>query len=105
MGWFRRLVNRLGRTGSGGRRSGDQPAIGVREQDALSRWESEGGASGEVREENVGAVRKAGEEERAKQDSMTNIDGNAVGDAASSQSAKDAAAASAGNPAEQGGQG
>ena len=103
----------LGRAGSGGRRSSDQSAIGARERDALSRWESdalsrwesEGGAPGAVREENVEAVRKTGEEERAKQDSITNIEDNALGEAASSQSAKDEAADGAGNPAEQGGQG
>jgi hypothetical protein len=75
------------------------------ERDALSRWEGEGGSLGEVREESVEAVRKTGEEERAKQVSMTDIDGNAMREAASSQSAKDASAEVAGNPAEQGGQG
>ena len=98
-------MHRLGRTGSGGRRSADESAIDAREWDALSRWESEGGTPGEVREENVEDVMKTVVEARAKQDSMTNIDANAMGEAASSQLAKDAAADVAGNPAEQGGQG
>ena len=98
-------MHRLDRTGSRGRRSGDQSVIGAPGRDALSRWESEGGAPGAVREETVDAVRKADEEERAKQDSMTNIDDNAMREATSSQTAKDAAADAAGNPAEQGGQG
>lgn len=105
MGRLRRLVHRLGRKGLGGRRSGDPSAIGARERDALSRWESEGGAPGAVREESIEVGRRIGDEERAKQDSMTNIDDNAMSEAASSQSAKDAAADAAGNPAEQGGRG
>jgi hypothetical protein len=58
-----------------------------------------------VRKENPEAVTKTGEEDRAKQESMTNIDDNAAREAATLQSTKDDAADAAGNPAEQGGQG
>jgi hypothetical protein len=105
MGWLRKLVRRPGRTRSGGSRSGDESASGTRERDALSRWEGEGGAPGARREENVEAITKTGEEKQAQQDSMTNINDNAMEEASSSQSAKDVAADAAGNPAEQGGQG
>jgi len=105
MGWIRRLVHRLGGAGSVSSRLGDQSAMGARDRDALSRWESEGGAPGAAREENAGPVRRIDEEKRARQDSMTNIEDNAMGEAASCQSAKDAAADAADNLAEQGGQG
>ncbi len=105
MRWLRRLMHRLVRTWSGRRRPADQSAIGTREQDALSRWESEGGPPGEVRQEDLDPVTKTGAEDRAKQESMTNINDNAAREAATSQSTRDDAAAAAGNPAEQGGQG
>ncbi len=129
---LRRSVDRPGRTSSGGRRSSDDSADARFERDALERWEGEGGAFRRALQEKVEAsnkllrpgkgaaadlararkgqlqrrrVRKTHEKERAKQDSMINIDDNAMGEASSAQSAKDAAADAAGNPAEQGGQG
>jgi hypothetical protein len=132
MARLRKSVVRSGRTSSGGRRSSDESTVDSFDRDALARWEGEGGALAEVRQEKVQAsndfpgsrkeapadlatarrgqlqrrrVRKTREKERAKQDSMTYIDDNAMEEASSAQSAKDVAAEAAGNPAEQGGQG
>ena len=105
MGWLKRLIRRPLRTGPRGSPPGDELAMCPRDRDAFLRWESEGGAVGAVRAENVEAVGTTGDEERARQDSMTNIDDNAMDQASSAQSATDAAADAAGSPAEQGGQG
>lgn len=103
MGSVTGLMLQLGRTVSG--HSGDQSAIGSRNRDALLRWESEGGARAAVRDEDIDAVRKSGEGERADPDEVATIDEDAIGAAAALGEAKDAEADVAGNPAEQGRQG
>ena len=105
MGWLRKLVHHPVRTESGGRGADDESAVGPCERATLSRWEWEGGAAGAVRDENVDDVRKTGEAERAKQDSMATVDDDAVEEASPSQSVDDAAADAVGNPAERGGRG
>lgn len=72
------------------------------EREALADWASEGGSVPVADEKEA---RPAKGRRKAKQDSITNVDDNAKGRAATSQTAKDDAAEAAGSPAEEGGQG